>query len=214
MNEVKSSRRSYNSNLRRQHQATTRKRIIEAVAAIIAEGRILSFSVQEIADHSGVSYASVYRHFPTRESLLEALYEAGAVIIGQGLTPTSLSPDDISSAVAKMMATFEQDPTLLQAVTTALAANNIQPPSRRERDQKYRQMVTQNAPHLNPDAVKKAAAIICHLYSSLTWATLRQRFGLSAEESTEALTWALQSLTQDLISRDGALASWHDDRDV
>jgi AcrR family transcriptional regulator len=212
MNDLKPSRRSYNSTLRRQHQAATRKRIVEAVAAIVAEGRLLSFSVQDVADRAGVSYPSVYRHFPTRESLLEALYEAGAAIIGPSLSFASLSPDEISSAVARMMTTFEQDPTLLQAATTALAANNIQPPSRRERDRKYLQMVAQNNPHLDPETISQAAAIICHLYSSLTWATLRQRFGLTAEASADAVTWALQTLTRDLASRDSALAGSHGER--
>jgi hypothetical protein len=70
-------------------------------------------------------------------------------------------------------------------------------------------MVAQNNPHLDPETISQAAAIICHLYSSLTWATLRQRFGLSAEASAAAVTWALQTLTRDLASRDGALAGSH-----
>ena len=199
MNEERSNRRSYSSPLRRRQQEHTRKQIMDAVMAIIAEGRILSFNVQDVADRAGVSYASVYRHFPTREALLEALYEAGAKIIGTSLTLTSLSPEEIPAAVGRMKTAFEQNPTNLQASTMALAINNIQPPSRRQRDQRYQQTIVENAPHLAPSTANQAAAVICHLYSSLTWATLRQRFGLSAEATADALTWALQILIRDLI---------------
>lgn len=93
---------------------------------------------------------------------------------------------------------FEEHAVKLQAFTAALAAGNIQPQSRGQRDRKYRQMVEESALHLAPEAARQAAAIICHLHSSLTWATLRQRFGLSAEATAGALTWALQALVRDL----------------
>jgi len=197
----KSNRHSYASTLRRRQQENTRNRIMEAVAAVISEGRILSFSMKDVADRAGVSYGSVYRHFPTREVLLEGLYETAAEIVGQGISLTSLSLDEISAVARKTVATFEENATIVQAFTMALAAGNIQPRSRRQRDQKYQQMVVESAPHLAPEVARQAAAIICHLHSSLTWATLRQRFGLSAEATADALTWVLQALVRDLMRR-------------
>lgn len=198
MDKRESNRRSYTSPLRRRQQEVTRERIMEAVAAIISEGHILSFSVKDVAERAGVSYGSVYRHFPTREAILEALYESAAEIAGQSISFTSLALDEIPAVAGKTVAMFEKNATILQAFTMAMAANNIQPPSRLERDQEFQQMVEKSAPHLAPEAARQAAAIICHLHSSLTWATLRQRFGLSAEATTDALTWALQALLRDL----------------
>jgi len=198
MTEGKSNRRSYTSSLRRKQQEITRDRIMEAVAAIIGEGHILSFSVKDVADRAGVSYGSVYRHFPTRESLLNGLYETGAKLVGQDISLTSLSLDKIPDLARKTVALFEDHATISQAITMALAAGNIQPKTRSQRDQKYHQMVEESAPHLAPEAVRQAAAIICHLHSSLTWVTLRQRFRLSAEATADALTWALQAFVRDL----------------
>ncbi|WP_242652444.1 hypothetical protein [Desulfofarcimen acetoxidans] len=101
----------------------------------------------------------------------------------------------------RTVAVFEENATILHAFTMALAASNVQPPSRHHRDRKYQQMVEESAPHLSPEVAGQAAAIICHLHSSLTWATLRQRFGLSAEATAGALTWALQALIRDLTLR-------------
>lgn len=200
MVEGKSNSRSYASPLRRHQTEVTRDRILEAVAAIISEGRILDFSVKEVADRAGVSYASVYRHFPTRESLLEAIYEAASEIMAQSFPFAPRSLDEIPAMAGKTVAVFEEKATIVQAFTMALSANDVQPQSRRERDQQYQQMVAESAPHLDPEVARQFAAIICHLYSSLTWATLKQRFGLSAEGTAEAITWALQTLIRDLTS--------------
>ncbi|KKM10332.1 TetR family transcriptional regulator [Clostridiales bacterium PH28_bin88] len=198
MAEEKSNRRTYSSPLRSHQQGITRDRILEAVAAIISEGRILEFTVKEVADRAGVSYGSVYRHFPTRESLLEALYEAAAEIMDQRSPFKPLSLDEIPAMARKTVAIIEEKATILQAFTMALAASNIQPQSRRQRDEVVQQLIAKSAPHLDPETARQAAAIISHLHSSLTWATLKQRFGLTAEETANAITWALQTLIRDL----------------
>jgi AcrR family transcriptional regulator len=195
MNERKNTRRVYCSDLRRQQQEATRSRIMEAVAAIVARDG-LSFSVQDVAAQAGVSYASVYRHFPTREALLEALYETGTKIIGSSFTITSLSPDEIPDIVERFVAALEKDPTMSQALTMAFAT--IQPESRRQRDNKFQELITDAAPGIDPLFARQAAAIICHLYSTLTWSTLSKRFGLNQEAITAALIWSMQTLLQDL----------------
>ncbi len=199
MTQGKSNRRSYTSPLRHQQKEITRDRILESVAALISEGRIMDFSVKEVANQAGVSYASVYRHFPTRESLLEALYDSASEIMAQSAPFTPHSLDEIPAMAKKTVAIFEEKANITRAFTIALAVNNIQPPSRHQRDRKIQQMVVESAPHLVPGVARQVTAIISHLNSSLTWATLKQRFGLSAEETSDALTWALQTLIRDLI---------------
>jgi len=200
---TKTSQRSYTSPLRRQQQENTRTGIIEAAAVIISEGHLMDFSIQDVADRAGVSYGTVYRHFSTREALLEALYESAADVIGLSLSLslTTLSPEAVPSVIEKTVAVFEENAAILQAFTMALAANNLQPKSRSQRDKLVRQMIIENAPHLSPETARQAAAIICHLHSSLTWAILKQRFGLNADETVGALIWALQTLIRDLAER-------------
>ncbi|WP_425806770.1 TetR/AcrR family transcriptional regulator [Desulfitobacterium sp. Sab5] len=203
MSEEESNRRSYHSPLRRQQQDITRNQIMKAVAEIINEGRILSFTVKDVSDRAGVSYGTVYRHFPTRESLLETLYEYASEKVGQEFSLKSTSIEELTHVLRKTAEAFEENFTILQAYTMALAANNIQPSSRRERDRKYLEMVAESAPFLAPEVAGQIAAIISHLHSSLTWVTLRQRFELSAEDTTDALTWAIRVLIQDLIQQKG-----------
>lgn len=198
MVEDKSNRRSYTSPLRHHQKEITRERILDTVAEIISEGRILDFSVKEVADRAGVSYGSVYRHFPTRESLLEALYETASEFMAQSSPFTPLSLDEIPAMARKTLEVFEEKENIVQAFTVALMVSNVQPKRRHQRDQKIKQMVMESNPHLRSEDAKKFAAVISHLNSSLTWTTLKQRFGLDSEETSDALNWALQTLIQAL----------------
>lgn len=198
MTERKANRRSYTSPLRHNQKEDTRDRILQAVSEIISEGRILSFSIKEVADRAGVSYGSVYRHFPTRESLLEALYEKASEIMDSSSDQALNSLDEIPEMARKAAGIFAEHGKIVHAFTIALLANNIQPHGRKERDQNIEQMVLANKPELRPEAAREISAIISHLYSSLTWTTLKDRFGLTSEETADALNWALQTLIHNI----------------
>ncbi|HVJ49981.1 TetR/AcrR family transcriptional regulator [Desulfitobacterium sp.] len=198
MVQEKSNRRSYSSRLRRNQKENTRDSILASVAEIISEGRILDFSVKDVAERAGISYGTVYRHFPTRESFLEALYESASEIMAQSTPFTPRSLDDIPAMAGKTLEMFEEKATIVQAFTIALLANNVQPNSRHQRDEKIQKMVLESSLDMTPEGAKIVNAIISHLYSSLTWATLKQRYGLNSEETAEALDWALQTLIKDL----------------
>lgn len=58
--------------LRRDAQRT-RRRVLDAARGLLAQGGIL-VSFDEIARAAGVGVGTVYRRFPTRDSLLEALF--------------------------------------------------------------------------------------------------------------------------------------------
>lgn len=195
------SKRHYQSTLRSQQRELTRSQIMKALAEIINEGRILTFSVKEVADRAGVSYGTVYQHFPTRESLLEALYESAARIVGQDLSLKSLNIEQLPEVTKKTVEVFEEHSTILQAFTAALAIQNIQPQSRRERDQKYMELILERVPDLPADVAKQRAAILSHLHSSLTWVTLRNRFELNASQTADALAWALQALIENIMGQ-------------
>ena len=53
----------------------TRRAILDALAAVIAETGGLGFSVQQVAERAGVTHRTVHNHFPTRDALNDALAE-------------------------------------------------------------------------------------------------------------------------------------------
>jgi len=50
----------------------TRERILDSVVSLLAEAHPAALSIPEVSRHSGVSIATIYRHFGTKEQLLDA----------------------------------------------------------------------------------------------------------------------------------------------
>lgn len=57
----------------RRDAARNREKLIAATAALVAEGDG-AFSLAAVAERAGVGIGTLYRHFPTRDALLAALY--------------------------------------------------------------------------------------------------------------------------------------------
>jgi AcrR family transcriptional regulator len=195
--------RTYSSPLRDKQREETRRLIVEAVAGLLAEGAIHTLSVQEVADRAGVSYASVYRHFPTREALLEGTYEwASEVIAGEIGEARPGHVEDLPDWIGHSLPHFERYPDVSQALLVLMGALNLQPPARRARDELLEDLVRRDAPGLSPDRVRPVAAVLRFLAGSHAWATLRQRFGLTPEEAATALRWAVDVLVREVRAED------------
>ena len=65
--------RSYDNSLRQKQAEATRELILGSLAQQLAEGGLQDFSVAEAAKRAGVATRTVYRYFPNREAVLEAV---------------------------------------------------------------------------------------------------------------------------------------------
>ncbi len=184
--------RTYTSVLRREQQELTRTRIVTAVADLIREGRIHSFTVEEVAQRAGVSYGSVYRHFPSKERLLEELYDWFQQVSDGPTVPDSL--DAVPSLAAALVAYLEQNADVAQASAMAMTALGVVPKTQRHHDEEICRLVAEADRGLDPREVRARAAVIRLLASSLGWAVLRQRFELDSDQTSSALSWALRTL--------------------
>ena len=64
---------NYHSPLRDRAKHETRTRILDAVVRVVLDDGIHAFSVANVAKRAGVSHRTVYRHFASREELLDAV---------------------------------------------------------------------------------------------------------------------------------------------
>lgn len=189
-------RRAYTSLLRDEQQELTRSRIVAAAADLVRQGRIHSFTIGDVAARAGVSYGSVYRHFATRERLLEELYESFQHVPGSPSVPDSL--EDVPRSLDALLAHFEEVADVALGGAVAMTAMGVVPQTQREHDDAVGQLVAAANPDLPPDEVRARAAVLRLLGGSLGWAILRQRFELDAEATSSALTWALNALVRDV----------------
>lgn len=63
----------YTSRRRPQRTQATREKIVGAVRELLADGTFHESTVEEVAVRAGVSRATLYQHFGTREGLVDAL---------------------------------------------------------------------------------------------------------------------------------------------
>jgi TetR/AcrR family transcriptional repressor of mexCD-oprJ operon len=60
----------------------------------------------DIADEAGVGRATLYRHFPTRESLLRGVAETGTAELADGIEAADLDDLPVDRAIARLTAVF------------------------------------------------------------------------------------------------------------
>jgi AcrR family transcriptional regulator len=174
---------------------------MEALADLIAQGRLHTLSIQDVADRAGISYASVYRHFPNREKLFEGLYEWGSEHVSSQMPPTPRTLDEVGEWTRKSVAVAYRNAAVNRAVATILTALDIHPQSRRQRDLEIERLVATSVPKLPASLRRQASAVIRYLAGSQAWATLGQRFRLDAEDTAAALGWVLEAFIGDLKQR-------------
>jgi TetR/AcrR family transcriptional repressor of mexCD-oprJ operon len=82
----------------------TRAVILEAAARVL--GRRPDAAMADIADEAGVGRATLYRHFPTRDSLLQGAQEAGIAELTEGIEAANLGDLTVERAIARLVSVF------------------------------------------------------------------------------------------------------------
>jgi AcrR family transcriptional regulator len=104
--------------------ATTRDRILDSAEALFAERGLAGTSVRDIAAESGLTAASLYNHFASKEALYEAVLERGVRPLLELLTQLAQGDrlegrDDVIDALMRHLAQTPHLPRLVhhEAVT-------------------------------------------------------------------------------------------------
>src|SRR5579875_1036647 len=92
--------RPYRSPRRAAQKAATRRRILDALADHLAAGTFDSLSMDAAAAAAGVSPATLYRYFPNREALLDAIADE-TLFQRLGDLPYPQEPSDIAPIMAR-----------------------------------------------------------------------------------------------------------------
>jgi AcrR family transcriptional regulator len=97
------------------------ERLLTAAAAAFAEHGADDVSLEEIARRAGVGIGTLYRHFPTRQALLEAVYrdQVEAVRVAAQQQLDSGAPDQALAAWLRVLVDFS---STKHSLTTALLA--------------------------------------------------------------------------------------------
>lgn len=187
--------RTYDSPVRDKRKTETREQILNALVDVVLHEGVHAFSVQHVAKRAGVSHRTVYRHFPTREALLDGLSE---LLSGQPTGP-GLDPD----AIRDSYRAFDANADLVRAYVITSLALGIEPAKRPERTRRMHQAFANRFEHLDPEEVRATFLALRVLVSSRGWHLLRQ-VGVDGERGGAVVARIFQLVVADLEERNSS----------
>lgn len=189
-------KRNYESPIRKQQQEMTGQAIMEAVEQLILEGRIHNFTIHEVAERANVSYGSVYRHYASREALLEGLRNWWLDRHMGQIPAYSGTLDGLPEWIGKMIPqVYDLLPKIraLLLIVSALRLN-AKHSSTGDRDEWIRLLVEREAPGESDADLRQASYItIRKLLSMNTWVDMQERYGLDQPALIRALQTGLRA---------------------
>jgi AcrR family transcriptional regulator len=190
--------RVYESPLRAEQVEQTRRRILEAVTALVADETAEELTVPRVAERARVSLRTVYRHFPTRE----ALFDAWADWIERSLRlPLHSYPETLEGLVdmpERLYRVYDEEEPLVRAMLSGRAARDVRQRTRRRRQKAFARALEEATAGLEPAERQRILAVLYLLNSAPAWHAMREQWGLDGAEAGKAAAWAVRVLVDEL----------------
>lgn len=195
--------RTYNSPLREAQAEQTRDRILDALAEMVAEDGFDGIVVKDLAARAGMSERTVYRHYPDRDALHDALAARVVEQAGWDVHPLAGSIDELPALVEETYRSFDEIPV---PVTVAARLNSVRSRVSSDTHQRradMRAFVVRELPDLDDDVIDDLVAVLQVLGSSRTWLRLREEHGRDGTSSGALVRWLLTLALEDLRAGGG-----------
>lgn len=177
--------------LRDRQTAATREQILQVAMQQLGQGPRGTFSHESIAEVAGMGARTVYRHFPDRASLLQALWER---LREATKTRFPNREDEILPLARTVFQEFDANETLVRAVLTSPAGTEVRERGGVEGRAAFEQSLAPLLDGVPEQERSRIIAVFVAIYSAPFWNLLRERGKLSGPDAQEAVVWALESL--------------------
>lgn len=189
---ARTTRRPYAS-LREEQADATRERILEALVQTMGSG-VAALSMPAVAREAAVSIPTIYRHFGSKQGLLDAL--SPWVLKHSGLVPQAM-PETIEEMPPLIRGTFHQldemDATLRAAMASDLG-RKVRRSTMPERLAAHRGVFERSALGLPDDVLDRLASLSVILLSSAAYRAYKDYLGLDADSAADLVAWAMRTL--------------------
>lgn len=181
--------------LRDDQRGLTRQQILRAVLDLVAEGALDELSVPQVARRSGVSRATIYRHFPTRDDLVAAAAEEPVrVAFAAAAGTVAEGGDPLFSFHRALWHELAKDLPLVRHQVASQAGRDL-------REVRGRTARTRVAAYLEgrgatpgTAAFERSVRLVHTLIGSLTFVELHDRQGLDVDDAVDAAQWAIRAV--------------------
>lgn len=195
-----STRSGKRSPLRTKLADTTRAAILDALVAMLAEGKGFDVSYAELARRAQVSIQTLYRHYATRDDLLDGLTRRATAAMALRELPHDR--EGTAALVRVLFPRFDQHAALFAAQVHTGTRSQVRARGRSKRASAFEEVLAKVVPHVPPDRRRAVAGILHFLVSANTWFRLRDELGLDGAQSGEITAWAVDTLWRALEAED------------
>lgn len=175
----------------RQKRATTRM-ILEAVGRCLKDTALEDLTFARVAAEAHIAERTLYRHFPTKEALLDEWWKSFQITIGQGPYPETAAA--LVAAARTVFRKFDEQAELVRGSVLSPQGRAIVMRANAKRVAAFRRAVRDGAGGLPEPQFTRLCAAVQLLYSAAGWLTMRDVWGLTGDESGQAAADAIAVL--------------------
>jgi len=192
-------RRQYDSSLRRERAAQTRRRVVDAGLQLAHELPVWDWralTIRAAAERAGVSERTVYRHFPGEREFHDAVMQR--LEEQAGVTLEGLQLEEVADATARVFAHVSSFPMVPRTpLDPTLTATD------QRRRASLLSAVAPTAASWPETDRRMAAGMLDVLWSVMSYERLVAAWELTPEQATRAITWVI-GLIETAIGEDRA----------
>lgn len=178
--------------LRDIYREETRTRILDAAIAELGVTELEELTMGSVATRAGVTERTVFRHFPSRDALITAVWpRMQARVRSRGFPRTA---DDLIGTPLHLFPEFDKEERLVRASAFSAAGREVRRSANHERQEAMRTCVRDAFPHIREPELTRVAAIVQLIDSAYGWAVMKEHWGLDGDEAGLAASQALAVL--------------------
>jgi len=191
--------------LRERMKAQTRELIVDQLVSALAAGEIEQASHDALAKRVGVSRQTVYRYFPDRNSLMQALWTRinAELAVGGGAAGFPRDEQSLRAAPGSLFTNYDRIAPLITIAQSTPQGRAIRLSVKGQRSEAFLAASADAARGLTAEDHRLAAAILQLLMGGQAWLEMRQQWDLTGDEMARAADWAVRTLLADLHAREG-----------
>jgi AcrR family transcriptional regulator len=194
----------YHSPLRQAQAGETRERLLRAAARLLEDDPDSPLAFADLARAAGVQERTAYRHFPSKEALLDAFWAWVNERAGFAAFPESEA--DLVEQPRVVFAGFDRVEGVVRASLASRAGREMRLRRVPERRAAFARSLADATGGLDPVRARQVLAVVQALYSAPAWQAMRDFSGLTGAEAGEAASWAIRAVL-DAARREAAAAA-------
>jgi AcrR family transcriptional regulator len=170
----------------------TREAILGAVEDCLSQRGLDELTFSQVAQQAGVSERTVYRHFETKEQMLEAFW--GHVQRTLGMEAATRSWHDYLETRPEAFALMDRREQLIRAVMQSTQAQVARQRVNAPRQAGIRRVVADRVGDLREPAFTELCALVHLLGSAPAWAALKDYWGIDGARAGRVVAQAIDQL--------------------